>query len=348
MDGHASLMAGLVAVGGWSHDDERDLWLVTGPRAVRRALRDPALSSAAPAAVLGAGSDVRLETLRRRQMVLLDGPDHQALRRAFAPLLSRAAICERGLEIADAIERRIERLPGGEVDLVRELCRPVTLDVLGLLLDSPHVGGAEVRDAGLVLLAEDAGVPQGPDRLRTALDILDAWADADRIETGGAVPHDDLVANVLLLVGAGSDTTANLLSAALLRLLGGASLEDAVTRALAFDAPVQVVERVAAARVELSTRRAVSPGQRVLVHLGSGAWGADAEDVGARLAFGAGAHYCLGAQLARAVAGHVLAATASSLDSARVVRARWEHSAGYRGLAELFVDLGTACTPAAH
>jgi cytochrome P450 len=131
---------------------------------------------------------------------------------------------------------------------------------------------------------------------------------------------DEVVVTAILIAVAGHETTANLLGASLIRLLtptpDGARLADqidphdpaVVTELLRLDSPVQATGRTATADQTLAGVR-ISCGDAVLVcvaaanrdpaayhrpdHFQPGRPGP------APLAFGHGAHYCLGAALAR-------------------------------------------------
>jgi cytochrome P450 len=160
------------------------------------------------------------------------------------------------------------------------------------------------------------------DLLKTRLggsadDPLSALLTAARAD--GSVPYTELVDNVIFLFFAGFDTTSNLIAngcAALLRqpellaaLRGDPSLaRTAVEEFLRFDPPIQVTARITTETVEVGDRR-IRPGRLVLLLLASANRderqfvGASDIDIGRRpnphLAFSAGTHHCLGANLAR-------------------------------------------------
>lgn len=182
--------------------------------------------------------------------------------------------------------------------------------------------------------------------------MLSAFADAEVIESGAAAfatllteflplaadrrahPRDDLlsliasdpelllddvVITAILIAVAGHETTANLLGAAMVRLLSStpdgtwivdsvdSADESLVTELLRLDGPVQATARTATQN-QLIGDVEIATGQQVLVVIAAANRDPAVFDephqfrVGrgpAPLAFGYGAHYCLGASLAR-------------------------------------------------
>jgi cytochrome P450 PksS len=193
-------------------------------------------------------------------------------------------------------------------------------------------------------------------------DLITALLQAE--EAGDRLSEDELLAMVFLLLVAGHETTVNLIASGTLALLqhpdqlarlrdDPALMRTAVEELLRFTSPVQVsTERYAIEEIEIAGTRIPRDGM-TLVILGSanrdeGQFTApDALDVGREpnrhVAFGLGAHYCLGAPLARlegqiALAGLLrrapelrLAAPAESL--------RWRRGLFLRGLEKLPVAL---------
>lgn len=154
-------------------------------------------------------------------------------------------------------------------------------------------------------------------RVEPADDLVSALI-ATQDEPGGltGVELQDML--ILLLVG-GHETTVNLIANGLLALLrdreafellrtGEVSAESAVEEFLRYDAPVQYTGRVASRDFELGGK---SVRKDDLVRMALASANRDPEkfadpealdlrrDPNPHLAFGAGVHYCLGAQLAR-------------------------------------------------
>jgi pimeloyl-[acyl-carrier protein] synthase len=161
----------------------------------------------------------------------------------------------------------------------------------------------------------------------------------------------------MLLLIAGHETTANLLGNGLFALLtqrgqwerfrAEPSLErTAVEELLRYDGPIQLTERIALADVDIG--ESVIPKGRIVV-LCIAAANRDPEifdqpdilDIGRdpnpHLGFGSGAHFCLGAPLARLEARIALRVLAERLPHIQIAAksVRWRPSFTIRGLREL-------------
>jgi cytochrome P450 len=144
-------------------------------------------------------------------------------------------------------------------------------------------------------------------------------------EQGDQLDHDELLSTIVLLFGAGFETTTNLIGNGLLALLDHPGemqrlrndpslMKTAVEELLRWDSPVQVDGRKAFDDLDLHGV-AVATGEEVVTLLGAANRDPrvyddpDRFDIGrvgpAPMSFGAGIHYCLGAALARAE-GHVV------------------------------------------
>ena len=139
-------------------------------------------------------------------------------------------------------------------------------------------------------------------------------------EAGDKLTNEELTANIILLFGAGHETTVNLIGNGLLalhrnpdqlRLLRDdpSFAPDAVEELLRYDSSVQVTGRTTLEDVDEIGGIALAKGQSVVCLLGSAnrdpAVYADPDKLDIRrtdirpLSFGGGIHYCVGAQLAR-------------------------------------------------
>lgn len=148
-------------------------------------------------------------------------------------------------------------------------------------------------------------------------DLLSALATVE--EQGDMLNHDEMVANVVLLLVAGHETTTNLIGNGLLALLqhpdqmqklkdAPALLPAAVEEILRYDSAVQIVWRVAGDDVEIGGRQV---GKGDLLNLIIGAANRDpaqfpepdrldlSRTESRHMAFSLGSHFCLGAPLAR-------------------------------------------------
>jgi cytochrome P450 len=156
-------------------------------------------------------------------------------------------------------------------------------------------------------------------RKEPADDLLSALIAAE--EQGDVLSDDELQEQVLLLYVAGHETTVNLIGNGTLALLRSrdqldrlradpALMPNAIEELLRFDSPVQMSRRITLKDVEVGGR-SIEKGSFCGLVLASANrdrahWGANADDLDVsrsdahqHLSFGGGAHYCLGASLAR-------------------------------------------------
>ena len=316
-----------------------------------------------------------------RNMLDLDDPDHARLRalvhKAFTPrrveqLRERIqTLCDELLQAAAA---------KGQSDLVADFALPVPLTVISELLGIPlqdrqrfHrwtkrvVAVSSWRDLLLalpglwrftryvrVLIAQRRDAPQ--DDVITAL--VQAEAEGDRLS------EDELLAMVTILIIAGHETTVNLIGNGTLALLqhpeqlgllreNPALIKPAVEELLRFASPVQMAtERYAREDVTIGGTM-ISRGELVLAALGAANRDErqfptpDVLDItrepNRHLAFGQGAHFCVGAPLARlegAIAFETLLRRSPGLRLAEPLAAlRWRRGVFLLGLERLPVTL---------
>ena len=296
-------------------------------------------------------------------MLVVDPPDHTRYRRlvgrAFTPRATAAAepmVRQVADTLLDALEPAAAR--GEPVDLVAAFAAPlpvlVIADLLGVPTDRQEdflrwgAAAAATLDPGLPLrrfLAADRAIRALHDFLAGHFARLRREPGDDLVSRLVAASDEDalsdreLHATVLLLLGAGFETTVNLLGNAVVLLDAhrdqrNALLADptgwpnAVEEVLRFDSPVQITGRTVRAGTELAGVP-VRPGSRVTMLLGAANRDPDVFadpgrfDIGRanardHLAFSAGIHYCVGAGLARMEAAVALRALTERFPGLRV------------------------------
>lgn len=326
-------------------DDSAAAWLILGYHPARQILggmgwtSDPLSNPNAPLSTLAADPDIL-----RRNMLLTDGVNHDRLRGSVRDVFTRSFIS--GLkEGIDAIAAQtIDIVPAGaDFDFMAEIAWPLPIAVaaawLGLDVDSTRLLRAEspaisrmlgdINDVDAVeagtaafaaLLTEF--LPLAADRRRHPGDDLLSFLSADP-----NLELDDVVITAIVIAIAGHETTANLLGTAMVRLLtptpGGAPPIDTIgavdnaliTELLRLDGPVQAVTRTAT-QDHVINDVMIRSGEPALVVLAAAnrdpavyneanQFRADRHGP-APLSFGYGAHYCLGAALARLETGIAL------------------------------------------
>jgi cytochrome P450 len=322
-----------------------------------RILRDPKGSSQRDKSVL---APVQPERNRRRSSFLsLDPPDHSRLRRlvskAFTPRVI-ATLAPRITELTDELLTCAAQAGTGELELVSQLAYPLPVRIISELLGVPpddHAtfAGWSARLAHSVQpsfgTADPAEVAEA-DRAaaefrdyfteliaaRRASPAADLLTDLIRAEDEGErLTQDELIATCVLLLVAGHETTAGLISNAVLALLRHrdelAALQadpglaaSAVEETLRYDPPVQLTGRVARNGITIDGVNAPDGAVLLLLLAATGRDPQTFTDPDAfrirrgqreHLAFGAGAHFCLGAPLARLEATIALQSIATRL-----------------------------------
>ena len=353
-------------------------------------LRDPRMSvdrSFQPRPIADDGVDpATLHPLARalramsRIMLFRDPPDHTRLRglvnKAFTPRMVEA-LRPRIQTLVDELLAR--PLADGGCDAVRDLAEPLPILVIAELLGLPAADRGDLKkwsdnlaamlDGSIAMQHLATAIPSAVaviDYLRRQLeakrrapgdDLLSAMLAAQ--EADEHLSDDEILGTALVVMGAGHETTTNLVGNAVLALLRNpgecarlraepALIESGVEEFLRFDSPVQATSRIPTEDVELcgtrfERRREVALLLGAANHDPSVFPDPDRLDLGRRdnrhVSFGFGIHFCLGAGLARlegqlAIGALVARAPGLALDVADDALA-WRPGWLLRGLASL-------------
>lgn len=315
-------------------DDTAQAWLVLGYDAARQVLGGPEWTSD-PAAnpIARASMDAFSREFISASMLFADGAVHERLRGSVRDVFTRSAVADLTAGV-EAIAATLIDGPsaGAEFDFMAEIALPLPIAVVGAWLDldpatcellreqSPAIirmlgtladpdefaGGAA---ASATLMTEF--LPLAADRRAHPGDDLLSFIAADE-----QLSLEEVVMTTILIAVAGHETTANLLGAGLVRLLTRGpdttriDTTDAalVTELIRIDGPVQSTVRTATADQAVGGVE-IHAGQSALIAIAAANRDPAVFDEPAQfrldrggpapLSFGYGAHYCLGAAVAR-------------------------------------------------
>ncbi|MER7753473.1 cytochrome P450 [Kitasatospora sp. NPDC097643] len=326
-----------------------DTVLAVGHAAVNKVLRTPAFGVPDPeliAALPSGPAEHSSLDLLRHSILERNAPDHPRVRSLIASVFTARRVAALRPAVTAAVARLLDELAergadGSPVDFMDAFAFRLPVGVICELLGVPERDRYRFRAlaADLTVALEMIQDPDELDAADTAADELSAYFTdlaADRL----ARPQDDLVtdlariaaddpgrlsakellANLVLLLVAGFETTTNLLGNGLTLLFGhpeaaaglrsgGVTPAGFTDEVLRFDSPVQLTSRIALTDGLTVEDLPVPAGAMVVLLLGAanhdparydrpGVFDPTRTD-SQPLSFGGGPHYCLGSQLAR-------------------------------------------------
>ena len=318
---------------------------------------------------------------RGRWMLTQDPPDHTRLRGLVVKAFTARRVEDMRPKIQAIVDDSIDRVIGqGRMDLISDFAfrLPVIVicDMLGIpatareiffkrertggrLLDPVPLSRAEIDEANAAHANSEAYFQRLFDlrRREPGDDLTTQLVQAE--EAGSKLSNEELTANIILLFGAGHETTVNLIGNALLALHRNPDqlellksnlslMPNAIEEFLRYDSSVQLTGRVAMEDVEIGGVK-IPQGDNVMCLLGSANHDPavypdhpDRLDITRPnvrpLSFGGGIHFCLGAQLARLEAEVALTTLLRRIPNLRiddVENPKWRPTFVLRGLKEL-------------
>jgi pimeloyl-[acyl-carrier protein] synthase len=319
--------------------------------------------------------------LMARQMLFLDAPDHTRLRKlcmsAFTPRRVDA-MEDKVREIAhDLIDKAVQ---GGECELIADFAEPFPAIVTAGLLGVPLEDHRQLK-AWSATFAEMLGNFQhNPDRIRDVLkcvaDMTGYFRDAVREQErnphdglirslmdaevdGQRLSEDEVIANTIVTMVGGQETTTNLIGNGILTLTRQPDkmaqlrahpeiIEPAVEELLRYETPSQHTARIVKQDTEIGGKL-LKKGEAVMAVMAAGNRdperfpNPDELDLtrtdNRHLAFGWAAHFCFGAALARMEARISYLALLARMEDIRVAvpesKLEWRTNSGLRGLSAL-------------
>ncbi len=275
-----------------------------------------------------------------RVMLFRDPPDHTHLRRLVNKAFTPRVVERLRPRIQTLVDELLEApLRDGGMDVIRDLAAPLPVFVIGELLGVPKedYGPLKTWSDDLAIMLDGTVALQHVGRalpsaiafveyLRELVAARRASPQDDLVsgliaaqEQNDALTEDEIIGTSLILLGAGHETTTNLIGNGLLalarhpaervRLAGSPGLlPSAVEELLRFDSPVQATSRVLREELVIDGQ-SIAPGEETVVLLGAANRDPEAFPEPDRLdverrddrhvAFGFGIHFCPGAGLAR-------------------------------------------------
>jgi cytochrome P450 len=315
-------------------------------------------------------------------MLQQDPPDHTRLRGLVVKAFTARRVEDMRPRIQEVVDHTLDRIAGqGHMDLIEDFAfrLPVTIicDMLGIPEDHREVFYNSSRDGGRLLdpvPLTPAEIEKGnASNMMAAMyfqqlfelrrkspgdDLTTQLVQAE--EAGSKLSNEELTANIILLFGAGHETTVNLIGNGLLALhrnpdqlallkANPSLISNAIEEFLRYDSSVQLTGRVALEDIDDLGGKKIPKGESVLCLLGSANRDPavypdrpDRLDITRPrirpLSFGGGIHLCLGAQLARIEAEVAISTLLRRLPELRLDDAEnpeWRPTFVLRGLKRL-------------
>jgi cytochrome P450 len=315
-----------------------------------------------------------------RQMLFMDPPDHTRLRTlasaAFTPRrveLLRSHIQEIMEGLLDAVVSK------GRMDVIADFASPAPAIVTAEMLGVPVADQEQLKDWSADFAEMLGNFQHNPDRfprvLRSVESMCSYFRSAMREQQvhpreglvhammaaeveGAKLTEEEIIANLIVTMVGGQETTTNLIGNGVLTLLRNPAemerlrkdsslISSAVEELLRYESPSQHTARLAPADVEMGGKQ-IRKRQAVIAVMGAA--NRDPErfsepdrlDIGRQdnrhLAFGWAAHFCFGAALARLegqIAFETLLRRLPNLALDTTTPLVWRHNLGLRGLTAL-------------
>lgn len=320
------------------------------------------------------------------QMLFMDAPAHTRLRRLAGPAFQPAQVSALRPHIQEIADRLIDDIlargggPDGRaaVDLLADFAEPLPAMVTTELLGVPVEHHVELKDWSVTFAGMLGNFQHNPDLLGTVLVAVenlssyfrDAIAEQRQRPrpgllgalltaevAGDRLTDEEIIANVIVTMVGGLETTTNLIGNGMLSLLRNPQqrhrlraepeiMPAAVEELLRYESPSQQTARIARDDVELGGKQ-IRKGQAVIAVMAAG--NRDPERFpdpdrldfdrpdNRHLAFGWAAHFCFGAPLARLEAEISFRALLDRLPDLALVDTPlvWRENLGLRGLTSL-------------
>ena len=315
-----------------------------------------------------------------RQMLFLDPPDHTRLRALASAAFTPRRVEQLRSHIEDVMNGLLDRVSAqGQMDVIADFAAPAPAIITAEMLGVPAEDHADLKDWSqdfAEMLGNFQHNPERYPRVLSSIENLSSYfreamkqqrsaprdglirAMMEAEVEGERLNEEEIVANLIVTMVGGQETTTNLIGNGLLTLLrhpeelerlraNPAMISSAVEELLRFESPSQHTARLAPEDTQLGGK-AIRKRQAVIAVMGAG--NRDPERFpepdrldlerkdNRHLAFGWAAHFCFGAALARLegqIAFDLLLRRLPELKLNTAGPLVWRHNLGLRGLTAL-------------
>lgn len=319
------------------------VWVVTRYEDVIQVLRDFSAQRTPPPAQLttmGLSALNPVAQVMVKQMLFLDPPAHTRIRGLASAAFTPARVEGLRSHIREIVQNLLKPFIGaGRMNLIADLAEPLPCIVTAEMLGVPVADHRQLK-----LWSQDfaeilGNFQHNPDRVQRILKCTEemtayfrAAMRSERLRPEGLInalknaeiggdrlTEEEVIANCIITMVGGQETTTNLLGNGVVALLRNPGeleklranrslIPSAVEELLRFESPTQYTARIAAHDTELGGKQ-IQKKQAVFAVLGAGNRDPErftnpdqldlARPENKHLAFGWGAHFCFGAPLAR-------------------------------------------------
>jgi cytochrome P450 len=316
-----------------------------------------------------------------KQMLFLDPPEHTRIRNLAATVFSLRRVNLLDAHIRTIANDLIDKvLAKGQMDVMSDIAEPLPAIVTAEMLGVPPEDHEQLKRWSRDFAEMLGNYQHNPNRIQAVLRSLEEMTRYFRAKiaeqkeapreglihsllsseiNGDRLTEEEVVANTIVTMVGGQETTTNLIGNGILSLLryphekerltaDYTLIPSAVEELLRYDSPSQQTARIAREDVEIGGER-IKKGQSIIAVIASG--NRDGErfpdpdrlDISRannrHLAFGWGAHFCFGAPLARLEGQIMLEAMLRRLNQLELETSEltWRNNLGLRGLNSLRV-----------
>jgi pimeloyl-[acyl-carrier protein] synthase len=319
------------------------VWVVTRYEDVIRVLRDFSAERTPPPAALtlmGLGALNPVAKVMVKQMLFLDAAAHTRVRSLASAAFTPARVETLRSHIREIVQNLLKPVAAkGRMNLIADLAEPLPCIVTAEMLGVPVTDHKQLKLWSQDFAEVLGNFQHNPDRVQRILKCTEEMSayfremmHSDKLRPEGLVmslknaeiqgdrlTEDEVIANCIITMVGGQETTTNLLGNGVLALLRNpgeleklranpALVPSAVEELLRFESPTQYTGRIAAQDTEIGGK-VIKQKQAVFAVLGAGNRDPErfpnpdkldiARPDNKHLAFGWGAHFCFGAPLAR-------------------------------------------------